>query len=132
MRVKAMLFVVLLLAGHAVYAEPGAVKIGAVVSVDNTHDVSLVEFLTFEGIADGREVAIASLNLGGSYKGESLGLACLLDAKGFFKVLEKYKYWPKFFTFSALDFECGVYVSRQFSDQQWEVGFCSTLISHKF
>jgi hypothetical protein len=129
---KMFFAVVLLVVTGFVHAEPGAIKVGAVINLHETHDVSLVEFLTFNTLAEGKEIPLASLNLGGSYRGESLGIAALIDAKGFFAALEKLRYWPKFLTFSALDFEAGLYVSRQFTDAKWDVGFCSTLFSHKF
>ena len=115
-------------------AEPGEVKLGALIKIDNsigtdnTSDLELVEFVNFKY----EDADLFSLNLGGSYKDESLGVALLVDANGVFKFAEDLSWFPEFLKFEALDFEAGLYVSRQFDDQSWDVGVCSTLFSHKF
>jgi hypothetical protein len=110
-------------------AEPGAIKVGALVDVvekSQTHDVSLVEFLTVKNGDD----RVVSLNLGGSYASESLGVAALADANGVLRLVSRYI--PFGIKFDALDFEAGIYVSRQFVLERWNFELCATLFSHKF
>jgi hypothetical protein len=128
--IRAIIVLFFVVLGTIGRAEPGAVKVGALVDVcykTETHDVSLVEFLTVKN----DEKRVVSLNLGGSYARESLGIAALFDANGTIHYLAKYWPWESF-SIGALDFEAGMYVSRQFVMERWNFELCATLFSHKF
>jgi len=127
---KNLFAVCFFIASTVAIAEPGAVKVGALVDVcykTETHDVSLVEFLTVKGNGE----RVLSLNLGGSYLSESLGVGALVDANGAIRYISRWWPWQSI-SVGALDFEAGIYVSRQFVQERWNFELCATLFSHKF
>ena len=113
---------------------PGSVKAGAFMSLKDTSDrgdVALVEIAGFTLDAENGE--IASVNLGGSYRGESMVLALLFHLETIGKHIT-YDWLGKF---SAVDIQIGPYGALSFDadgsgEDAYDWGVCSTLLSVKF